>query len=142
MWPVVQEGLPWEIRRECIRSIGPLFAEIFAKRCSSHLAHLDEPNADPLNEVCYMWWDLFPTWGDPSDPACEARDRESLQVMAGLLALDSMAVQESALHGLGHWYPQYSEFVELTVREFLHSNHRARGELREYALKACQGNVL
>ncbi len=142
MWPVVQEGLQWEIRRDCIRSIGSLFADVFATRCSGHLSHLDEPDADPLNEVCYMWWDLFPTWGDPTDPACQARDRESLQVMSGLLSLDSMAVQESALHGLGHWYPQYPEFVEQSVREFLQANGNARGELRQYALNACQGNVL
>ncbi len=142
MWPLVQEGLPWESRRECIGAIAPLFEHVFAARCSDHLLHLDEPNADPLNEVCYMWWDLFPTWGDPNDPACEARDRESLQVMASLLSLDSMACQESALHGLGHWYPQYPEFVERTVRKFLQGNGRVRGELRQYAQSACQGNVL
>jgi hypothetical protein len=142
MWPVVQEGLPWEVRDECIRAMVPLFAHVFATRCSSHLAHLDEPDADPLNEVCYMWWDLFPTWGDPNDPTCTDRDRASLQAMAGVLKLESIACQESALHGLGHWYPQYPDFVERAVRDFLQANGNARGELRQYALNACQGKVL
>jgi hypothetical protein len=142
MWPLVQEGLPWEARRDGIRAIVPLFEQVFAARCSDHLSHLDEPDADPLNEVCYMWWDLFPTWGDPNDTSCVARDRETLQVMARLLSLDSAACQESALHGLGHWYPQYPEFVERSVREFLQENGGIRKEIRLYALNACQGNVL
>jgi hypothetical protein len=142
MWPLVQDGLPWISRRECIRAMARLFEQVFVTRCSDHLSHLDEPDADPLNEVCYMWWDLFPTWGSPDDLSCQARDSEALRVMSGLLSLDSVACQESALHGLGHWFPQYPEYVERSIREFLQREQSIRSELREYALKACRGSIL
>ena len=49
----------------CWRSSG-LYARLFAPVCTNHLGHLDRgPEApDPLNSACYMWWDLFPTWGE------------------------------------------------------------------------------
>ena len=117
------------------------FEQLFAQRCSNHLSHLDEPGADPLNEVCYMWWDLFPTWGEPEMPDCTERDREVLQVMVGALSLESVACQESVLHGLGHWYTNYPEFVERAIRQYLQVNGPLRPELRKYAHGACQGNV-
>jgi hypothetical protein len=141
MWPLVQNDIPWKSRRACICSIKSLFQQLFAQRCSDHLSHLDKTEADTLNEVCYMWWDLFPTWGDPDDPSCRERDREVLQVMASALLFDSVACQESALHGLGHWYAQYPEFVERVIRQYLQETQSLRPELRQYAHNACQGNV-
>ena len=141
MWPLVQDGISWESRRTCIRAIASLFEQVFAQRCSDHLSHLDERDADALNEVCYMWWDLFPTWGDPDDPSCRERDREVLQVMARALSIDSVACQESVLHGLGHWHAHYPEFVEREIRQYLHENQLSRPELRQYAHGACRGNV-
>ena len=142
MWPLVQNEVPWSSRRPCIRAISSLFEQLFAERCSDHLSHLDEDDADQLNEVCYMWWDLFPTWGEPDDPGCRDRDREVLQVMAKALSLESVACQESALHGLGHWYEHYPESVEHAIRQYLQENRLLRPELRRYALSACQGKVL
>jgi hypothetical protein len=141
MWPLVQNGMPWESRRNCIRAISSLFDQLFAERCLDRLSHLDECDADVLNEVCYMWWDLFPTWGSPADPRCRERDVEVLRVMSGALSSDSVACQESALHGLGHWYEHYPESVEQAVRQYLHREKDLRPELRQYALDACQGNV-
>jgi hypothetical protein len=39
----------------------------------------------------------------PDDPRIARLDRAALDVMADALALDAIACQESALHGLGHW---------------------------------------
>jgi hypothetical protein len=39
-------------------------------------------------------------------------DVELLAVMKEILTLDSLACQESALHGLSHWRHHYSRFVE------------------------------
>jgi hypothetical protein len=142
MWPLVQDGLPWETRRTCICSMQHLFEQVFQPRCSHHLSHLDEPEADPLNEVCYMWWDLFPTWGSPEDQSSRLRDTAALEVISGVLRLGSVACQESALHGLGHWFPQYPEYVKGVIRGFLQQKTLLRGELREYARKACRGGVL
>lgn len=55
----------WEARRRGLLAIGDLYGRLFAVACADHLGHLDrgpEP-ARPLNSICYMWWDLFPTWG-------------------------------------------------------------------------------
>jgi hypothetical protein len=63
--PVLGPPVPWEPRRRGLLAIGSLYAGLFARACGNYLGHLDrgpEP-PDPLNSSCYMWWDLFPTWG-------------------------------------------------------------------------------
>jgi hypothetical protein len=63
--PLLAEGVAWEDRRRGLLAIEGLYARLFAPVCTDHLGHLDRgPEApDPLNSACYMWWDLFPTWG-------------------------------------------------------------------------------
>jgi hypothetical protein len=66
---LLEESVPWPARRRGLLSIGALYSRLFAVVCSAYLGHLDrgpEP-AGPLNTICYMWWDLFPTWGTPAD---------------------------------------------------------------------------
>jgi hypothetical protein len=63
--PLLDSPVPWEARRRGLLAIGSLYARLFAPACTNHLGHRDrgpEPPA-PLNSICYMWWDLFPTWG-------------------------------------------------------------------------------
>jgi hypothetical protein len=63
--PLLSSPVPWEARRRGLLAIGSMYERLFARVCTNHLGHLDrgpEP-PDPLNSVCYMWWDLFPTWG-------------------------------------------------------------------------------
>ena len=94
-----------------------------------------------MNPVCYMWWDLFPAFGRPTEPDYAAVDVELLAVMKRALALDSLGCQESALHGLGHWQDQYPGVVEQTINEFLARSGGMRQELREYAEYARLGYV-
>ncbi len=56
---------PWPDRRRGLLGIGSLYARLFARACANHLGHLERgPELpDPINSICYMWWDLFPTWG-------------------------------------------------------------------------------
>jgi hypothetical protein len=138
---LIQSDAPWPARQAGIRSIATLFERLFAKRCSNHLSHFDEAGAGPLNAVCYMWWDLFPTWGQPDDPAQAEVDVELLMVMNRILRLTSVACQESALHGLGHWHMHYPAFVQETVDEFLGRRELLRPALVEYAECARQGYV-
>lgn len=124
------------IRLRCVRSILRLF-EMFAARCSANLSHLDEPGAsNPLNSICYMFWDLFRIWGRPED-----LDRSLLTVMVEILALPSDACRESALHGLGHWQLMYPEEVEQIVDLFIAEHPEIRPEMRRYAERARYGNV-
>jgi hypothetical protein len=94
-----------------------------------------------MNVTCYMWWDLLPLAGAPGDPAHVALDRAALDVMAETLALDAIACQESALHGLGHWHAAYPAPVEATIDRFLAARPDARPELVAYARSARGGCV-
>jgi hypothetical protein len=89
-----------------------------------------------------MWWDVFPTQGRPADLAYSEVDAELLAVMKQVLALDSLACQESALHGLGHWQEHYAAVAAKTIDEFLARRGSMRPELRAYAEDARQGHVL
>jgi hypothetical protein len=70
MFSLIEPEVAWPQRRRGIRSTATLFERLFARRCSDHLLHLNEEGvASPLNGVCYMWWDIFPTCGRPESPA-------------------------------------------------------------------------
>jgi hypothetical protein len=143
MLDVLHESrVPRDDRRRCLSSILSLFRQCFAVRCSEHLSHQDGPGAKPLNSVCYMWWDIFPTWGNPDDPSCAEQDQQLLDVMANTLAIPSVACRESALHGLGHWQHQYPDEVENIIDAFLGTAPDIRPDLAQYAFSARQGHVL
>jgi hypothetical protein len=142
MFALLDPGVPWSDRQRCVRSMQNLFEECFAKRCTQHLSHLDEPGTSPLNAVCYMWWDLLPIAAQPDNPDQTGLDREILKVMESTLDLDSVACQESALHGLGHWQNRYPQRVTEIINSFLQRQTVLRHELRTYARNAVQGCVL
>ena len=142
MFAVMDSSVPWPARQRCIRSMHHLFEECFAKRCTPHLSHIDEPGASPLNLVCYMWWDIIPLGPQPNDPARTDLDREILGIMESILQLDSTACQESALHGLGHWHYGYPSRVGEVIQAFLQNYEGLRAELRTYAASAYRGCVL
>ncbi|MBZ0285589.1 MAG: hypothetical protein K8L97_32965 [Anaerolineae bacterium] len=119
-----------------------MYEKVFFKRCSPHLSHVTEQEANPINLVCYMWWDLMPIYGQPQKKGRQPIDEACLQVMEKTLALDSSACQESALHGLGHWKMYYPERIASIIDSFITSHPDLRPELREYALRAKQGYVL
>jgi hypothetical protein len=141
MFSLIEPGVGWPQRRRGIRAIATLFDRLFARRCSEHLSHFDEVGAGMLNSVCYMWWDIFPAAGQPENPDRVELDAELLAVMKRILTLDSLACQESALHGLGHWQMYYSREVERAIDEFLARAGPMRQELREYAMCARRGIV-
>lgn len=142
MFALLDMSVPWTERRRCIRSFSTLYEQCFARRCTPHLSHLDEPGAGPLNAVCYMWWDIIPIFGRPTDPTRAEMDREILHVLESALSLDSVACQESALHGLGHWQIYYPQPVKEIIRNFLQRKNTAREDLRMYAMSASSGHVL
>jgi hypothetical protein len=140
--PLFGDAVGWDARRKALLTIEQLFARLFLPACSGYLGHLDagpEPPA-PLNSSCYMWWDLFPTWGGGAgaDPVADA----VLEVLAGMLRLESEACREAALHGLGHWHLNYPERAAAIVDEWLATDPNISVELRRYAASARAGCVL
>jgi hypothetical protein len=103
---------------------------------------VDEPGANPLNLVCYMWWDILPIAGNPDEPARREFDAAILQVLESTLHLDSLACQESALHGLGHWQMVYPERVGEIIDRFSMSHPHLPEKLQQYMMAAYTGYVL
>jgi hypothetical protein len=142
MFALLDTSVPWPARQRCVRSFVALYEQCFAPRCSPHLGHLSEPGANPLNMVCYMWWDIIPLIGQPDVPDRKELDREILEVLESILAIHSLACRESALHGLGHWQLYYPGRVKCIIDRFLNEQAVLRPELRSYALDAAHGCVL
>jgi hypothetical protein len=141
MFAVKEKKIPWSERHQAIQAILPLFKDCFARRCSPSLLHLEEKPCNPLNAVCYMWWDVFPVYGQPDKPAQAELDQAILGVIRQTLKIDHVACQEAALHGCGHWKQYYSEQVQKIIDEFLARNTTLRPELKQYALQARTGMV-
>ena len=132
-------AVPLPDRLRGIQAMEVLFNDCFAVRCSPHLSHMDEPGRNPLNAVCYMWWDVLPIHGlnrhQPERADSAELDQACLGVMQRTLKSDSIACQESALHGLGHWTIYYSEPAKY-ITNFLRRKPKIRPELKEYAMRA------
>lgn len=141
IYALFNESVPWQNRQCCIHSIFTLFQQYFAKKCSPHLDHLGEKNRNPLNSICYMWWDILPWHGHPNTENLRYIDDAIIDSMERILTIDSDSVRESALHGLGHWYVYYPQKITAIIDDFLARNHNIRGELKEYAERARVGYV-
>ena len=139
------QEVPLPDRLRGIQAMESLFEQCFALRCSPFLSHLDEPGVNPLNAVCYMWWDVIPIHGlayhCPELADSVALDQACLAVMQKILKMDSVACQESALHGLGHWKSYYADPTNF-ITDFLKRHRKIRAELKEYALRAREGYVI
>jgi hypothetical protein len=155
LWCLIGEGysplcalgeasIPLEHRVHCIRSISTVFETCFVPRCTSHLSHLHEPEAGTgaLNSVCYMWWDIFPLAGEPENTLRREIDEACLSLMETTLQHSSIACQESALHGLGHWKLSYPDRCQGIISTFIQRHPNLRRELLEYAERAKEGNIL
>jgi hypothetical protein len=118
-----------------------LFEQLFAKRCTPHLSHLHRASTptqvNPLNMTCYMWWDLGWITPQPGNLISEV----SLSIMERTLGINSIACQESALHGLGHWKFKYPERVIRIIDQFLKRETDLYPDLKRYALNARTGVI-
>ena len=137
---ILNDDVPWEKRRSCIGSIYDLYAECFAARCAPGLSHCERVE-NPLNFVCYMWWDLFPGMGYSEDKSHADEDAAFLAVMERCLTIPHVACIEGALHGLGHWQEPFPGRVEAIINQFLRGRTDLPPELTRYALRARIGNV-
>lgn len=138
--PLGSGQIPQNERDACIRSMLGVYTGVFARRCAPVLSHLDEPGGNPLNQTCYMWWDVIALgWPVPAD-----LNRVAVAVMMEALGVEHVAVQESALHGLGHFGtgPMRLEMRQ-AIGEFLRRRRvrPLRPELVAYAEAAREGMV-
>lgn len=130
---------PAEERADVWPAISRFFAEVLSPRCSPTLGHLSEEGG-PLNIVTYMWWESFPGVANPDDPQREMVDEAELDCLQSVLAIDSVACQEAALHGLGHWIRRGPR-CEAIIDAYLTEGRAARFELIAYA-RAARGGCI
>ncbi|WP_225138989.1 MULTISPECIES: hypothetical protein [unclassified Bradyrhizobium] len=134
--------VPVEDRVRCVTSVAALFTKLFEPRCDPSLSHLSEAASNALNGVCYMWWDAFPSLALPGDPDLPTLHDCALQTMDRILQLKSIACQESALHGLGHWRRDYRDKVSQIIDCFCEAHAGIDPRLSAYAQSARCGCVL
>lgn len=124
-------------------SVATFFRDFLMPRCEPRLGHLSEPGP-PLNMRTYMWWDGFPATSGPDDPDHEMLVAAEMKCLADVLALDSVASQEAALHGLGHWArnPYGGPAAARIIDAYLKRGVAPREELLTYARAARTGCIL
>jgi hypothetical protein len=134
------------LRTRCIRSLENLSRELFAPRCSDNVRIY----TNPLNHMCDMLWDLIVHDANTAElnPDGTFRivryseiDKEILETLARILAIPSIACQQSALHGLGHLV-RYANLGANVIQHYLDDHANLRDDLRKYAQKAQVGSVL
>jgi hypothetical protein len=128
-------------RLACIHATYSVFEKLFAPRCLPSLGHLSEIGG-PLNGVCYMWWDEFPSVALAGDPDRAGLHEALLNALRRILKLPSLACQESALHGLGHWAYYYPTDVAPIIDAWLANGEIPEPRLILYAQSAPCGCVL
>jgi hypothetical protein len=115
------QGLDSNRREACLRAMYFLFRDLFAR--------------NPLEDTCFMWWDLLRYFGQRRDPRVI---ETQLSVLGQILSLSDEECQRAALHGLGHITHDGKAAL---IAEFL-SRPGVNEELRTYAGHALAGDVL
>jgi len=140
MFTLKDDRVPIPDRENCIHAMVAVFEQLFAVRCSPHLSHTlraYDPDVNPLNGVCYMWWDIIPIGASSTHNWLNST---CLDVMEHTLQLKSIACQESALHGLGHWGSADRKRVEGIIDHFLAKHPKT--PLYDYAQATSSGCIL
>lgn len=140
------DSVPLVTRQKAARSMRKLYSDCFAARCAPLLLHLNDSGDHPLNGTCYMWWDLMrdftPIDEWPKNSTRKQINNEFLAVMEFALGLESVACQESALHGLGHWAEYCPDRVQEIIDRFIMGNPSANPNIIKYSWSAREGKVL
>jgi len=133
------------LRKRCIRSIEGLSRELFAPRCSDDVCK----GTKPLDYICFMLWDLAihhachrednpdGTYSEVRDPEI---DKESVNTLARIITIPSLACQQSALHGLGHLVDDACLGANI-IQKYLDDHPNLRSDIRTYAQRALLGKV-
>lgn len=134
-------GVSWQHRERCIHSFISLNKHLFAKRCAPETSAYKQNPApeNPLNMICYMWWDIFAFWESLDPKSVNRVDGAFLAVMESCLRINHIAVIEGALHGLSH-IPNHRKQVKAIITSFLKQNPELSSELIAYA-KASAGGM-
>lgn len=133
---------PLELSLAAIHAVSTLYTNCFESRCAPVLSHRSDPEANPLNGICYMLWDASPILSWRRHPQEPLLTGAVCHVLEGALSLKNPACIESALHGLGHLIQlkgQGSRAAEIAAN-FVQSRPLPPA-LKSYAQAAAAGGV-
>ena len=131
--------VPVDQREATLHAAVDLFRDLFAARCAPILAHNSDEQS-VINTSCYMWWEYLSHIAFPGDPDFERMRTACFDVMQRMLEIPHVAVQEAALHGLGHEVRQGDRARDI-VERFLAAPGDAAPELLDYARAARSGCI-
>jgi hypothetical protein len=132
-------------RLRCIEAIYTVYEQLFAVRCSPELflSQKIKLSRNPLDLICFMWWDMCCYPRSPTDKDFTANDERLheaiFMVMNKTLTLESEACQEGALHGFNEFHFRYPYRVNALVKTFIAENPQISPQLRKYAEGASWG---
>jgi hypothetical protein len=150
IWFLIGESSPGQSAHTLLKSTVPLqqrigcvdamtnFFRVFVAPAAPGAADEQE---NPFHSACYMWWDIFPTYGNPNPEEANLHNA-CLNAMAAILIIPSELCQLSALHGLNHWHLHHAEKVESIVDAFLQKTSGLTSRMVEYAATARSGRAL
>lgn len=147
LWFLIGEASPAGIAQALLTSGAPVgnrvdaarsFADFFRDFVAPVAAGPADTDANRFHIACYMWWDIFPSWGGAQSGEPEVHDA-CLKVMEQTLQLPSELCQLSALHGLNHWHLHHADRTERIIDAFLSRLDHATPRARQYAAVARSG---
>lgn len=133
---LLRPAVPLEARVDCVQAMASFF-EAFVAPAAPGPA---DTEANAFHIACYMWWDIFPSWGGPHAGETEIHEA-CLDVMGDVLRLHNELCRLSALHGLNHWHLHHPGEVERLVDGFLREAHQVTPRIKDYAMMARQGGA-
>jgi hypothetical protein len=131
---LLKSKVPLQQRIGCVDAITKFF-RVFVAPAAPGAA---DERKNAFHMACYMWWDIFPTYGNLNTGEAELYDA-CLNTMAAILTIPSELCQLSALHGLNHWHLHHAERVESIVDVFLTKTSGLTARMVEYAATARSG---
>lgn len=132
-----ESSVPLDTRLACCAGVENIFKQIFAVHCKPALIHMSETD-DEVNISCFMWWENFPTFFHLHTPEGDALQAKCEEVMRHILTIDSLACQESVIHGFGHLLEDRPEVAETALNGCV-LNATLAPELREYSRSMLTG---
>lgn len=132
------ENVDVKRRLDAIIRMQDVFQYWFEFKCEPILSNGSRNLTNPINSLCYMWWDILPRHGIPAQKFNSEIDQAILDLLSKILQQSNVACVESAVHGLGHWHAGYPDEVE---KIFLDGKKHVPIELNDYLLKAKVGHI-
>jgi hypothetical protein len=141
-YALLNRGVALNDRIKCVGAMLNFFCVFVAPAAPGRATE----QTDDFQQACYMWWDIFPTYGGarygPETGGEPELHTACLNVMEAMLSVPSELCQLTALHGLNHWHQNYSKQVERIVDSFLNKTPNLTNRIIEYAGRARAGGAL